>query len=400
MADNVIVDQPVETQVQPDFKAELDQMMAISLGQAPPTQQVDAPQVDATQTQQQTTEAAQTTTQEPAVQNQPPVQSTPDSFSVFKEKFGFENTETVVKEIERLRALETAPPELVFDNEESATILKALSKGDRKPLYEYLHREAQIDRLMTGEVTRDNAAEIVKMKMQLANKDLTPSEIEYRFKKQFGVPPKPERGTDEEEEDYNSRMAQWQEVANDREMDLVIEAKIGRPELSKAKGNLSVPQIDSPIDEGYAQYQQMLAQQAVDDKATKEAYKALTTKSVETKIHFKDEANKINFEFQYEPDAQSFSRAQEIACDADLFWKTFINSDGTPNRQLFLESILYALDKNKIIMSAMNQAKNATIKASLPDNSQGGIVKQIAQHQEPSELDAQMRNSLRGYGGY
>jgi hypothetical protein len=144
----------------------------------------------------------------------------------------------------------------------------------------------------------------------------------------------------------------------------------------------------------------MLEEKPKQDGETKAAYKALNSKAIETKINFKDEANKIDFEFQFEPDAEGFNKAVDIACDADLFWKTFINPDGTPNRQKFLDAIYYANNKEKVLMSAMNQAKNATIKSSLPDNTQGGLIKQMPQTQEPNELDKMMRQSLAGYGGY
>lgn len=398
MADNVITEpQQVQADVaqQPDFKAELDQMMAISLNggilpqpSGEPAATVDAPA---------SAETAAATTVAPEATQQS------DPFGLLKDKFGFESHEAVIKEIEELRAFKAQPraPEFVFEREEDAKILKALAAGKRAELREFLNREAQIEELVSGDVTKETAAQIVKLKMQLTNKDLTPQEIDYRYKKQFGVPPQPVRGIDEDDDEYNGRVAQWQEVVNDREMDLIIEAKMARPDIEKAKGQLSVPEIETPVDEGYAQYQQMLAQKAQDDAATKEAYKALTAKAIETRLNFKDEANKIDFEFQFEPDAEGFTRAVQTACDADLFWQTFTNSDGTPNRQKFLDAIYYANNKEKIILSAINQGKNAAIKASLPDNSQGGLLtKQVTQNVEVSELDQQMRASLRGYGNY
>lgn len=397
MADNVITEpQQVQADVaqQPDFKAELDQMMAISLNGGIPPQATDTPA--ATVDPPATTEA---TVQPQATE----VAQHSDPFGLLKDKFGYENHEAAIKEIEELRAFRAQPklPEFVFESEEDAKILKALAAGKRAELREFLNREAQIEQLVSGDVTKETAAQIVKLKMQLTNKDLTSQEIDYRYKKQFGVPPQPVRGIDEDDDEYNGRVAQWQEVVNDREMDLIIEAKMARPDIEKAKGQLSVPEIETPVDEGYAQYQQMLEQKAKDDAATKEAYKAMTTKAIETKLNFKDEANKIDFEFQFEPDAEGFTKAVQTACDADLFWQTFTNSDGTPNRQKFLDAIYYANNKDKIIMSAINQGKNAAIKASLPDNSQGGILtKQVTQNVEVSELDQQMRASLRGYGSY
>jgi hypothetical protein len=144
----------------------------------------------------------------------------------------------------------------------------------------------------------------------------------------------------------------------------------------------------------------MLEESAKQDTETVAAYKALTIKDAETKLAYKDEANKIEFEFQHVPDSELFNKAVEIASNSELFWKTFTNPDGTPNRPLFLDAIMFALDKSKVLFSAMNQAKNAAIKAQLPDNSQGGLVRQIAQSQEPDELASQMANALRGFGTY
>lgn len=328
--------------------------------------------------------------------------STSDPFGLFKDKFGYETPEAAIKDIERLRAFEAQPrtPEFTVPDDESGTILRALAAGKRDEVYKYLHHEMQIDRLVNTEVSKDTAADIIKMGMQLKYKDLTPDEINYKFNKLYSVPVEPKQLMEEEDADFQQRHSVWQEQANDRYMELMIEAKLARPELQNAKGKLEIPQIETPADEGYVQYQKMLEESTRQDVETKAAYQRLTPEAIETKLNFKDEANKIAFEFQYKPDSEKFKKAVEIASNSDLFWQTFMNSDGTPNRTLFLESIMYALDKQNLLMSAMSQAKNATIKAQLPDNSQGGLVRQIPQSQEPNELDKMMRASLAGYGGF
>ena len=250
------------------------------------------------------------------------------------------------------------------------------------------------------DLAEEVAADIVKMGMQLKYKDLTPEEINYKFNKQFAVPPQPQQGVDEEDEVYNQRVADWQAVVTDKQMELMIEAKLVKPELQNAKTKFTIPEIETPVDEGYIQYKKMLEERPVDDQAVIEAYKAMAPKSIETKINFKDEANKIDFQYQYEPDAAKFAKAVELACNQDQFWSLFKKSDGSPDRERFLDMIYFAIDKENYLLSAMNQTKNATIKASLPDNSQGGLTRQTTQTVEVNELDQQMRNSLKGYGGY
>lgn len=395
MADNVIEQaQQVQPDVaqQADLKVALDQMMAISLGGGAQVQEPDAVNGGG---------------QEAVTPTQPVVAEAvaADPFSFIKDTYGYDTPEAARRAIDELRAFKEKPqlPEFVFDNEESANILKALAAGKRAELREYLNREAQIEQLVTGDVTKENAAQIVKLKMQLTHTDLSPQEIDYRYKKQFGVPPQPVRGVDEDEDDYNGRVSQWKEISDDREMELMIEAKISRPEIAKAKGQLSVPQIetDLPVDEDYIQYKQMLEKRTQDNAVVEQAYKALVPKAVETKLNFKDETNKIEFQYQFEPDATKFAKAVEMACDQQQFWDLFKKPDGSPDRERFLDMICFAIDKENYLLSAMNQAKNATIKASLPDNSQNGLLtRQTTQSQEPNELDRLMRQSLRGHGGY
>lgn len=351
-----------------------------------------------------TPQSAETVTETPPVEVTPAAAETSlsDPFGLFKEKFGYENQEAAFKEIEELRAFKAQPRAEVFKvpNDESAAILRALAAGKKEDVWKALDHEMKIERLLSAEVNKDSAVDIVKMGMALKYKDLTPDEINYKFNKQFSLPSEPKQTVDEEDADYQNRLASWKDQVMDKQMELMIEAKLAKPELQNAKVKLEIPDIETPVDDGYIQYQKMLEDRTRLDEEAKAAYQKLTPEAIETKLNFKDEANKIAFEFQFKPDAEMFNRAVDIASNAEKFWGLFQNPDGTPNQKLFLESIMYAVDKSKVLLSAMNQTKNATIKAGLPDNSQGGLVRQIPQSQEPNELDQMMRASLKGYGGY
>ena len=392
MADNVIEQTAPQTNTEvqetaaPAFDLAAQMAIALNGGIAPQ----EAGQA-ATETA--STEGAGTTVQETS-QNDP--------FGLFKEKYGWETPEVAIQDIDRLRAFEAQPrtPEFTVPDDDSAAILRALSKGDKKQVWQALDREIRLENLLSTDVNKDSAVDIVKMGMALKYKDLTPDEINYKFNKQFSIPPKPTQTIEEDDIEYQQRLSVWQEQANDKQMELMIEAKLAKPELQNAKGKLEIPDIETPVDEGYIQYQKMLEQSTQQDAETKAAYQKLTPKAIETKLNFKDEANKIAFEFQYEPDPEGFKKAVEIASNSDLFWQTFTNPDGTPNREKFLDAIYFANNKEKYLLAALNQSKNATIKASLPDNSQGGLVRQIPQSQEPNELDKYMRAALAGHGGY
>lgn len=381
MADNIQEQTTNTTDIAVQQQQEIAAHMALALGTPAPVQQ----------------EQIQETIQ---AEEQPIVVDTPaDPFAPFKE-FGYEKPEDAIKEIQEYRAFKAnpTPAEIKFENEQSEKIFKAVQAGSVKELYDYLAEQEKLERLTSAAVNKDNATEILKIGMQLDNKDLTPEEIDWKIKRQYALPKEPVQALDEEDSDFSIRKSEWQTQVADIEMSKIFDAKVVKPKLESSKSKLVFPELSNQEDEGYIQYKQMLEKQATIDEETVRAYRAITPKQIETKINFNDEANKIAFEFQYEPDNDSFSKAVDMAADASKFFKTFENQDGSPNRQKFLETIYFALNKDKILLEAMKQAKNATIKASLVDNTQGGLLRQLPQgQQELSELDKQMNMALHGY---
>lgn len=370
----------------PDIKAELDRQMSISLNDGIlPQGTTPAPAGSAGAT--------------------PPAPLTPaDPFGLIKEKFGYATPEAAVAEIESLRAFRAAPPvqPLTFENPVSKRIAEALQAGKLTEVYEVLDQQIKIDRLTTGEMTPDAAAEIVKLGMQLKYKDqnLTPAEINFRFNKQYGLPAKPALLPAEDQDEYNERIAAWQAQVDDKKMELVIDAKIATPELLASKSKLVFPTIDRPQEAAFQEWQKSVQEDVTVAAETTEAYKAFTPKSLESKIHFADTDNKVDFDFIYEPDPEGFIQAITFVADIEEFWKSYYRLDGTPDRQRFLQDIYFAKNREKVIAAALRQSMNATIKAGLPDNSTGGLVRQLPQTPEVSELDKLMRESLKGYGGF
>ena len=376
-----MADEMLQTQDAPVIPQELSDQMAIALngGIIPQEAQATAEQTEVANTE--------TTVVEPPV----------FTFDTLKEKFGYEKPEDALTEIEQLRALKAAPPkaDLTFENEESEKLFKAWKSGKQDEVFEYLAEKKKLETLTSQEVNRDTAGDIIKLGMQLKYKDLTKEEIEYKFNKQFALPKQPVYNElVESEEDYQVKLDEWKERVADIEMSKIIEAKLAKPDLEGAKSKLVLPDLTESVDEGYIQYKKMLEDNAKLDEEVKNAYKALTTKQMETRVKFTDEASKVNFEFQYEPDSESFKEAVEIASDQNRFWSLFLNSDGSPNREMFFDAIYFAKNKEKVILEAIKQGSNARIKAQLADNDSGGLVRQLPQEQTVNELDAAMKLAL------
>lgn len=381
MADinEVAVEQPVIEQQQLEIPDEVRQLMDISLngGIAPVKQEEQVIQ----QEQQQAIE-------------QPSFQ-----FETFKEKFGFEKPEDIITEIEQLRVLKQKPPvaDIEFADAKSENIFKALQGGKMDEVYNFLDEQRKLDRFTTGEVTEDSAAEIIKLGMALKYKDLTPAEINYKFNKQFQIPKEPVMTDMDDEDEFKLKHSDWKEQVNSVKMDMMIEAKFAKPELEAAKSKLTLPSIEQAVDpdyQNYLQFQKELEDVQKQDAAINEAIKTFTTKQLETKLNFKDEANKIDFDFQFEPDQESFAKAIEMVTDNSKYLDSFKNADGSFNHKALLEAVYFGKNKEKVIMAAINQGKNAAIKASLPDNSNGGLNRLAPQTQELSDFDKQMQESL------
>lgn len=379
MAENITeTNAPLEQdQLQVDAKAELAQQMQIALnnGIVPQEQILD------------TNPAADT----------PPIETIPAdvppaiTFDSIREKFAYEKPEDAIQEIEEYRKYKANPvAEIEFENEASRKLFEAIKGGKQKEAYAILAEQDQLESFTSAEVNKDNAESIIKLGMKYKYSSLTPSEIDYRYKKQFSIPKEPVQELAETNEDFEERQNEWKDRVSDIEMERIMEAKMIKPELEAKKSKLILPDIEAEVDEDYIQWKKS---QEVDPKIEAERVaelKSFTPKTIETKINFNDEANKIAFEAQYEPTVEDFGKTVEMVDDINKFYGLFIGQDGKPDRKGFTKAIHFAVNADKILQTVMNQTKNATIKALLPDNS-GGIVRQLVQPQQVNELDAQMK---------
>jgi len=381
MADELQETQVAETQQQDTIPAEVREMMEISLnGGMPPEAKVEE--------QQQSAGEAATVVQE----------TVPFKFETFTEKFGYGSPEDAFREIEELRekAKNADSIQIEFPDETSERLFKAFQSGKLEEVHSYLDQHRQLERLGNIEVTDETADDIIKLGMKLEYKDLTPAEIDYKFRKSFSLPKEPVQGISEDEEDFEKRKEEWKDTVEDIKMNKIIEAKLMKPKLEQSKSKLTLPEIEKFADDGYTQYQKELEESIKSAEEAKGEYQKLTTKALETKMNFNDEANKISFDFQFEPDADSLHKTIELLSDPNQFNRAFVGQDGKPDRLKFAKVIHYGLNRERELMEAMKQAKNATLKSSLPDNAQGnGMVRQLPQQQqELSEFDKQMQASL------
>lgn len=377
---------PLE-QPQVDAKAELAQAMQIALnnGRIPQEQQI----IENTESN-----PAPESTDSNIVIEPPANAPAPISFDSLKEKFAYEKPEDAIKEIEEFRKFKENPvAEIEFENEASKKLFEAIKGGKQKEAYAILAEQEQLDNFTSAEVTKDNAADIIKLGMKYKYKDLTPSEIDYKYKKQFSHPKEPIQTEGDDPDEFAARHNEWKNQVSDIEMEKIMEAKLIKPELESRKAKLVLPDIEAEIDEDYIQWQKSKEVNPAIEAERIAELKSFTPKTIETKINFNDEANKVAFEYQYEPTPEDFKETMEMMNDISKFYQKFILPDGKPDRKEFAKALHFATNHDKIIVSAINQGKNARIKSELPNNNNGGIIRQLPQGQQMSELDKNMAAS-------
>lgn len=334
----------------------------------------------------------------------PPVETIPFSFDIFKE-FNYEKPEQVVEDIKAYQNYKNNPPqpqEIKFEGdyaEDSKKIYQALQAGKFEDVYSFLHEQTKLNQLTSQDVTEENAADIIKLNMALKYKDLTPREIDYKFNKQYSLPKEPVIKEGELSEDFEIRHNEWKERVSDIKNELTIDAKLARPELAAHKKNFVLPPIEqSTVNQDYVNFQSEWELLDKEFAATQNAVKTFTPNLFEFKMPFTDEANKIAFEFQYVPDQESFSKTAQSVMEDPIRATAYRNQDGTIDSKASFRDQYILQNFDKIMLAAMNQAKNAAIKSMLPSNSSTGMQRQtIDTPGEKTELQQNMELALGPY---
>lgn len=115
---------------------------------------------------------------------------------------------------------------------------------DAFPVLQAKNQLERAEKLDASDVRQ--AEQILKLNLQFKYKDLSPDEIDRKFNKQFTIPIKPRQLDTDTAEEYAENIRNWEAQVQDIQKDIVIEAKLAKPELSKFKSELILPDIPKP----------------------------------------------------------------------------------------------------------------------------------------------------------
>lgn len=310
------------------------------------TGSVQTEQTQTTQTQA-TTEVAETTTQV-------------DYNSFVKETFGYESLDEAKAEFEQLKKLkETAPKEQSFANDESKTLYQAWVEGKKDEVLDYLSTQKKIEKLATSEVDSYTAEEIIKMNIKQKNKNLSDDEVDFVFSERFSMPKKPVQGADEYDDDYQTRVSDWESKFQAAQKKLIIEAKMAQPEIEKIKSELVLPSIQTDNQFSEAQAQEELQQAEEMRKEFEQTLEKEYKDFSGFNVTFKDESAGIEIPISYVPtDDEKVSLKQELS-DFDYseyFGNRWFSKEGKPEIKNMMADKYFLENKEKILQKVANEA--------------------------------------------
>jgi len=308
----------------------------------------------------QTTDVGETTTTVTTPSNATPTteikkeEPTPTTNEWYK-TFGWETEDAAKAEIPKLK--EQKPTEYQFVNDESKRLAEAISKGDRKIVREILETQERLEQYTTSEVTDDNAADIIKMNMQLKYKDLSQKEIDYKYNKDYGLPKEPTQKVDELDEEFTERKNLWQEKVDDIKMARNIEAKLAKPELEKLKSQVVLPEISKPESQAAANQLSDIQLKEIRDnflKALDSDYNKVEGFTTQVKDELVDYA--VQFKIPDEAKVAIKGRLTEGLDVSDYMDKRWFDEKGTPRIDKIISDLYQLENFDKILSGVANKS--------------------------------------------
>src|SRR5436190_3069820 len=274
-----------------------------------------------------------------------------DEDKYVKDKWGWDNAEVGKKEVEALRERAKA---LDLTDEESRKDLSYIKEGKKKDLYNFLHQQEQVEKLVTSDLTNKSvAAELVKFSIGNKNKNLSPDEVDFLFNERFSIPSKPVQGDDLDEE-YNPKVEAWKKQVENVEKRLVIEAKLAQPELEKLKTELVLPDIQKPVDTE-AQQKELQRVEGL-AKRYQETLESDFKKFNGYEIKYKDEEVEIPVSFTIS-DEEKISLKNELKDfdPIDFIGKRWFSEEGTPNITAIMDDMTLLRKKEVVLQKMVNE---------------------------------------------
>lgn len=251
----------------------------------------------------------------------------------------------------RLQELEQkAQSPLTFANEDSRKYLEAITGGKEDDLYEYLNNKRVLSK--AADLTPQDA---IRLHLQYTNKHYSPEDIQDVWEERYALPNKPKKDADEEEADFQVRMAEYDAKVAKVNRAINRDGLAAKEALGKMKPELIIPEIPKPAaTENKPSEQDIQKAKAVVDSYLGAIPSALTN-FTGFSANFKDEEVEIPIAYGVSDEEKAGIRKElesfaAEGFDANVFLaKRWMNPDGTVNVQQMAKDRYLLNNQDKII---------------------------------------------------
>jgi hypothetical protein len=328
--------------------------------------------------QAQTQETAQTATEtQAAIAEHADAEEVLDVNDYFKREFGLDASEFKSKWEEYNKPKEPVQPQeqkWVYDD----------SKEDE--IYNYINQKRQLDRLEKYDVADANqAAEIIRTNLQFKYKDLSTQEIDRLFTRQYSMPPQPQQTDLQTDEEYAAVMDQWKQQVQEKQQDMIIDAKLAKPELSQYKSQIVLPEIQKPQVQQTGPTPEELAAM----EAGRQAYLGAVESNYQNFKGFNVTAKDgdVQLPISYGINPEELNASKQSLQDfnvTDFFAKRWFDEQGNPKVTLMQEDLYSLSNRDKIHQKIANEAA-AQMKAHLIKNQNNINLKGVSPTLGPTD---------------
>lgn len=305
-----------------------------------------------------------------------------------KERFGFDNVEQAEQEFKRVKDFKE--PEFEFGDDLSKTLFNAIREGKSDEIFDILNQQKKLDRLISSEVNPSLAVEIIKTNIQNKYKDLNQEEVDLLFYENYNFPAKPEQGYDETDEDYSQKLKGWESQIEFIEKRMVIDAKVIRPEFSKLKSDLKLPDIYKQAEkEAKSQEEFEMEQKA------RSSYEQALNSDFQSfngfNVSVKDEEVDIPITFNVADDEKLQMKELLSDFDAESFLgEQWFDANGNPKVSQMMEDLYLLKNRHKIFQKVANEAASQRLLAHLKKTGNVNINQPTPQGTPSQSPTAQM----------
>lgn len=288
----------------------------------------------------------------------------------FQREFGMAPTDFKSKWEELNKPKEAATSqEIQWANDESKRLFDAIREGKEDEVYKYLNQKQQLSKLENYDISDANqAAEIIRANLQFKYKDLSTQEIDRLFSRQYSMPAQPQQTDLQTDEEFAAVMDQWKQQVQEKQQDMIIDAKLAKPELSQFKSQIVLPEIQKPQVQQAGPTPEELAAMEAGRKAYLGAVEAGYQNFKGFTVTAKDGDVQLPISYGINPEELNASKQTiEDFNVNDFFAKRWFDEQGNPKVTLMQEDLYSLANRDKIHQKIANEAA-AQMKAHLIKN--------------------------------